>query len=278
VKFLSKLENNENLIRGNLYNEYPGFITLHKKPFIGYIDDAISHSDIDHIISCAAPAHELYNLKEECSFYPAAMTQPLNATVDRLTIYTKTNLNALSPWKTIRNVDPAPYGDKIHDKIRNTISELTKQPIENMEPTYCGMYPVGAEFQEHWDALAYDDPTLSLALIAPGGQRLQTVILYCNDNFEGGETYFRNLDITVKPKKGRVLLFHNVTHTPMQPEPKSLHCGKPVTKGTKYTCVFTHRLGGFDYDLYKKILHMSYDDKQKLYDKCAKRNQVLTFI
>lgn len=52
---------------------------------------------------------------------------------------------------------------------------------------------------------------------------LLTLIVYLNDDFEGGETGFM-VGMEVKPKKGRALIF----------EHKIRHEGKALTAGTKY--------------------------------------------
>lgn len=74
-------------------------------------------------------------------------------------------------------------------------------------------YEPGQSFRWHRDG-AYQ---------RPNGQRSRyTLLLYLNENFEGGETKF---DLSViKPKKGMALLFdHNY-----------LHEGAEVTQGRKY--------------------------------------------
>ncbi|PKV50053.1 2-oxoglutarate-Fe(II)-dependent oxygenase superfamily protein [Aquimarina sp. MAR_2010_214] len=48
-------------------------------------------------------------------------------------------------------------------------------------------------------------------------------LIYLNDDFEGGETYFEE-GITVNPKLGDALVFHH----PLR------HEGKPIISGTKY--------------------------------------------
>ena len=49
-------------------------------------------------------------------------------------------------------------------------------------------------------------------------------VLYLNDDYEGGETFFKDGTI-VKPKRGRILVFDGL---------KYYHGVKQVTKGTRY--------------------------------------------
>jgi hypothetical protein len=57
--------------------------------------------------------------------------------------------------------------------------------------------------------------------------RAASVVLYLNDDFEGGETHFPDLDCSCKPKTGNVLVFPS----------HLLHGGQPVVKGEKYIIV-----------------------------------------
>lgn len=41
----------------------------------------------------------------------------------------------------------------------------------------------------------------------PGMQRIFSAVLYLNDVEEGGETYFNNFNVFVKPKTGRLVIF-----------------------------------------------------------------------
>lgn len=57
-------------------------------------------------------------------------------------------------------------------------------------------------------------------------------ILYLNDNFEGGETFFSDFDLEITPKTGMLVGFCGS---------RVLHGVRKVTKGTRYTapCWFT---------------------------------------
>jgi prolyl 4-hydroxylase len=59
-------------------------------------------------------------------------------------------------------------------------------------------------------------------------QRTATMIMYLNDDFEGGRTCFLNPAIQIRPRRGSALVF---CYTPAEP---LMHCGEPVGSGTKY--------------------------------------------
>ena len=59
-------------------------------------------------------------------------------------------------------------------------------------------------------------------------QRTATMIMYLNDDFEGGDTCFQYLDLRVRPKRGSALVYY---YTPAQP---LIHRGEAVISGTKF--------------------------------------------
>ena len=59
--------------------------------------------------------------------------------------------------------------------------------------------------------------------------RIISALLYLNDNFEGGETYFPRQNTTVSPKTGDIVFFPSIYTHP--------HIAQPVKDGTKYCIV-----------------------------------------
>ncbi len=67
------------------------------------------------------------------------------------------------------------------------------------------------------------------------GPRILTFFLYLSDVEEGGETSFPQLGISIKPKKGRAVLWPSVLDSNMEEmDMRMIHEAKPVTKGLKY--------------------------------------------
>lgn len=110
-------------------------------------------------------------------------------------------------------------------KLQHQIYEAIKQefyfndPLPYYEVVELTEYQAGGCFREHYDFSPY--------LEYP---RVATAILYCNDGFEGGDTFFKNLNIRVKPKRGRLLYFRY--DNPMSCDWTG-HEGTPVLQGTK---------------------------------------------
>ena len=71
-------------------------------------------------------------------------------------------------------------------------------------------YEVGQQFAMHGDFLELATPE-QRAEVERRGQRVATVLIYLNDDFEGGETEFARIGARHAPRKGDALAFVNVT-------------------------------------------------------------------
>jgi hypothetical protein len=91
---------------------------------------------------------------------------------------------------------------------------------EDVEQIQCVRYKKGQKFRTHFD----------------GGvelPRLTTYLLYLNEDFDGGDTYFPILDLTVEPRTGACLRFASCDKLGRVLWP-SEHGGLPVSSGIKY--------------------------------------------
>lgn len=68
----------------------------------------------------------------------------------------------------------------------------------------------------------------------PRDQRLATLLVYLNDDFEGGHTHFPLLNTHVVPEKGKALFFWVADADTRELFKKTLHAGMPVSKGHKW--------------------------------------------
>jgi hypothetical protein len=93
-------------------------------------------------------------------------------------------------------------------------------------------YAVGQQFAVHADFL-YPEIPEQAADIAVRGQRIQTLLVYLNDAFEGGETDFPTLGLKFKGRKGDALAFTNVL-ADGSPDRRMRHAGLPPTTGEKW--------------------------------------------
>ncbi len=122
--------------------------------------------------------------------------------------------------------------DKVLNEIRSKAAKLIGMPEDHFEFFQCLYYDPGQEYQAHYDT--FDESSeRGKKVVHEKGQRKYTILAYLNDDFEGGGTYFPNLDLMVQPKKRRIVVFDNLDEKG-QVLKASFHAGLPVTKGRKY--------------------------------------------
>lgn len=93
-------------------------------------------------------------------------------------------------------------------------------------------YEVGEQFAPHYDFLNVRHAGHARQ-VAEHGQRVLTILVYLNDDYEGGETYFPKLQRGFKGRAGDALVFSNVTPDGA-PDPLTLHMGSSPTRGEKW--------------------------------------------
>ena len=126
-----------------------------------------------------------------------------------------------------------------HDKtditfaLAKKISDIVAIPLKNAESFQLIYYAENQEYQPHFDAFDIKTPS-GKHHMKRGGQRLKTALIYFNNVLEGGGTIFPELNIIVKAKMGRMVVFENCYAGTIKPHKKSLHGGMPVIKGEKW--------------------------------------------
>lgn len=137
----------------------------------------------------------------------------------------------------------------IKNKTLNLVNKYLKYNKVNtkqFENIQVANYKPGAQYKEHYDIChpisAYPEhiETCKQEFKIQGSVRFITVIYYLNDGFNGGETHFPKLNISIKPKKGKALIFFNCNLESDSNKTglcniidKSQHAGLPVLKGGK---------------------------------------------
>lgn len=105
--------------------------------------------------------------------------------------------------------------------LNRRIAAASATDVMQGEPLQVLRYEPGQEYKPHIDAI----PGLD-------NQRVMTMLVYLNDGFEGGETQFTELGVTVAARRGDAILFRNVTGDG-RPDPALVHAGLPVRSGVK---------------------------------------------
>lgn len=123
--------------------------------------------------------------------------------------------------------------DLVLAMLRARIAALTGTRLEAFESVHVLRYGLGEEFRPHLDATLDSSAPDYAARYAAGQQRVLTFLLALNDDFEGGETEFPAIGLRWKPHRGRGLFFWSV-HPDGAIDQRTLHTGRPVTRGEKW--------------------------------------------
>lgn len=111
------------------------------------------------------------------------------------------------------------------DSIWQDVYDAQVGPVEE----YTSRYKIKMNYWEAMNFIKYNKGQYFTEHSDHGNSYVCTVSLvsYLNDNYEGGELYFNNLGITIKPKAGDMIIF-----------PSSYlfsHTAFPVKNGIKYS-------------------------------------------
>lgn len=124
-------------------------------------------------------------------------------------------------------------------KLSNASIDLTGFPFSHQEMIQIVKYEPGGKFDAHYDACVYNDK-ICKQMNRGSTERRTTLLVYLNDEMEGGETEFVVLNKKVKPETGKGILFWS-TNEQNQLFHESKHQGNPVTKGEKWIAtVWSH--------------------------------------
>ena len=127
--------------------------------------------------------------------------------------------------------------DLMSSELTHLLVQLRMQaacgiPLHNMEANAILHYAVGEESTNHYDFVSPETPGYE-AEIAKNGQRVLTFLVYLNDDYEGGLTDFVRLGLAHKGRRGEGLFFVNSLEN-NEPDLRTLHAGRPPTRGQKW--------------------------------------------
>jgi len=121
--------------------------------------------------------------------------------------------------------------DLVLQRVNARVALASGLPLANQEPTNVLHYLPGEEYRPHFDFITRSE--LNEAELRACGQRAVTVLVYLNDDYEGGETDFPQLGLRFRPRAGDALLFHSLTPEG-EPDSRTLHAGLPPARGEKW--------------------------------------------
>ena len=158
---------------------------------------------------------------EECRYIQLIA----NPSLEPAMIYAADGSHMRDPHRDSDNMVVTPMTeDLVIQAINRCIAEASGTEYGWGEPLHVLRYRPSQQYRPHHDAHAFGPPEK---------RRIATALIYLNDAYEGGETNFPEIGVTVRGAVGDMLIFHNLTADKM-PDPRMTHAGLPVVRGEKW--------------------------------------------
>jgi prolyl 4-hydroxylase len=138
----------------------------------------------------------------------------------------------ISPYRTSMTCNFSPHLTQLGADLTINIGNYMNLDPFLGESIQGQKYEEGEFYKSHWDyyhPLSAEYKTYCEWM----GQRTWTFMIYLNDVEEGGETYFKFLDLKIKPEPGLAIFWNNL-YSFGWPNFKTMHEALPPTKGKKY--------------------------------------------
>ena len=157
------------------------------------------------------------------------------------TVVIDTGGNEVNPARTSEGMFFGRGETPLCARIEARIAALLNWPVINGEGLQVLHYQPGAEYKPHHDYFDPAQPGMA-AVLARGGQRVGTLVIYLNTPLQGGGTTFPDVALEVSPIKGNAVFFsYNRPHA----STRTLHGGAPVLAGDKWVATKWLREGEF---------------------------------
>jgi len=122
--------------------------------------------------------------------------------------------------------------DLVQIAVQTRISAAAGIPVEYLEGPTILHYAVGEQITNHYDFVNPRMPNYQTE-IETRGQRIATLLVYLNDDYEGGETDFPELGLRYHGAKRGGLLFTNALSNG-EPDLRMVHAGLPPKDNEKW--------------------------------------------
>ena len=151
-----------------------------------------------------------------------------NETSPALTGYSgnqRTNLDyRVTSWIPLSSEIVSNTHKSISNLYNTQLIQKYKQPIKNIEPTQFLYYNVGGKYDLHNDSEDFVNGNLTRVC-----ERDVSILIYLNEDYEGGELEFPDWGVTMKPKAGTLIAFPSYINFS--------HRVLPVTRGKRFSLV-----------------------------------------
>ncbi|MEQ1753254.1 MAG: 2OG-Fe(II) oxygenase [Micropepsaceae bacterium] len=195
--------------QGSFSKPIPPKSELSRAPNAWRMDQLLTPDECHHLVEAVTPYQ-----------HPSYVIDPQTGQTFRSTLRTSKTAT-VHPFQQ----------DLVMHLINQRLSDAAGLSLEQGEMLGVLMYEVGEQYRPHFDFL---DPTAGASSqFGSAGQRIATLLVSLNDDFDGGETHFLSNKLNWRGKTGDALLFWNVDGDG-KPDPTTRHAGNPVTRGTKY--------------------------------------------
>ena len=164
---------------------------------------------------------------EECDALVEASRHKLSRST---TVDMESGGNMVHPDRTSEGTYFNRGEDELCTRIEARIARLLDWPLDHGEGLQILHYRVGAQYRPHYDYFDPDRPG-SQPLLANGGQRVATVVMYLITPECGGATTFPDAHFEAAAIKGNAVFF---SYDRAHPASRSLHGGAPVVAGEKW--------------------------------------------
>lgn len=180
-----------------------------RHPRIALLDGFLSEDECDEVIACAHPR-----------LGPSMVYDVADAETTAVATYGRQSQNVMFDEQV-----PA-----VIQRLEQRAALLLQWPLDRFEATQVVRYLPGEEFEPHHDFFELEYESAS-ALMARGGNRVGTLLLYLNTPERGGATVFSDIQLEVVPRRGSALFFaYGAAHA----QTLTLHAGAPVVCGEKW--------------------------------------------
>ena len=188
-----------------------------KEPFLATISNGIPTSLINNILT-------------ESNFQPSP-------------VFAYNSQNENITMNEVRNSSTMHTGSKYIKLTKIVLEHLKNEFNHSYDLTCCeswqiARYEPGQYYRPHHDYFNIENHKDYVK-----NDRVATVILYLTDDFKGGQTFFKILNIKISPMAGAMVYFTYPADTPSST--KTLHEGCDVISGIKYIATLWIRQSSF---------------------------------
>ena len=161
------------------------------------------------------------------------LIENINKTVRSSTIANDKDEQITSNYRTSQTADLEFFPAELILDVNEKLENLMELDMFLGEALQAQKYNPGQYYKKHWDFFPPEDNKQHKVYCEWMGQRTWTTMIYLNDVQNGGETYFKSLDLKIKPKRGLLLAWNNLYRNG-DPNYKTKHEALPPKNEDKY--------------------------------------------